>query len=183
MDKDSIDFLKQFKDVLLLHERTLRYLESSKSDPNLLKNYKLVNSYLKNLDDSEICSILAPKVKKSAPAKAQQPHELEDNQIESLTIENIEEILMRGNSPRKYLERIAVVKFGVSKGGVSSLPNRDAVIEKIHTMINNEQSHKTIAKLAGDTKDNVQEQLSLFANDNNGKQEETLGSENDASST
>ena len=147
-EKDSSKLIKQFKDLLSLHDRTLKYLESNKSDSVLIRDYKCLQSYLRNLSDDEIFTILTPKAKKALSTRTQPISELEDCQIENLTVEQVEEELLKDKVTRKYLERIAIVRFGASKGGVSSLRNREAVIEKLHTLINNEQTHKTIARLA-----------------------------------
>ena len=147
-EKDNSEFTKQFKDLLLLHERTLKYLESNKSDSVLIQNYKCLQSYLRGLSGDEICNILEPKAKRVSSVRTQFINELEDYQITDLTTEQVEQEILKDKVSRKYLERIARVRFGVTKSAVSSLRNREAVIEKLHTLISNEQTHETIARVA-----------------------------------
>jgi hypothetical protein len=143
----SVDFGKQFKDLLALHERTLKYLESNKSDAVLIQNYKKLQSYLRNLSDDEIFTILNSKSKKSASNFVQPINELQDNEIEKLTIEQVKEEILNDKISKKYLDRIAGIRFGVTKSGASSL-NREALIEKLQVLISNEKTHDTIARLA-----------------------------------
>jgi hypothetical protein len=147
-EKDSSELIKRFKDLLSLHERTLKYLESNKSDSVLIRDYKCLQSYLRNLSDDESYTILTPKAKKLISNRTQPINELEDHQIKDLTTEQVEQEISKDKISRKYLERIAIVRFGASKGGITSLRNREAVIEKLHTLISNEQTHETIARVA-----------------------------------
>lgn len=144
----NLDFEKQFKELLALHERTLKYLESNKSDAVLIQNYKKLQSYLRNLSDDEIFTILNSKSKKAASNLVQPINELQDCEIAKLTTEQVKKEILKDKVSRKYLERIARVRFGVTKSGASSLPNREAVVEKLHSLINNEETHTTIARLA-----------------------------------
>jgi len=45
---------------------------------------------------------------------------------------------------RRLLERIATLRFGVTRGGLSALRNRDALVEKLRTLIGNESTHDSI---------------------------------------
>lgn len=152
-EKNNAEFIKQFKEVLALHDRTLRYLESNRIDGTLLKNYKKLQSYLLNISEDDICKILEAKPKRLPSKEIISINELEDHEIEQLTAEQVKEEILKDKASRKYLERIAIIRFGVTKGGASSIPNKEALLEKLQTLISNEQTHETIARLASDFKE------------------------------
>ncbi|HTL72321.1 MAG TPA: hypothetical protein VL863_03380, partial [bacterium] len=74
--------------------------------------------------------------------------EMSEQEISAISFSKILELATDPNTPRKQLERIATVRFSVTKGGLSMLQNRHALVEKIRTLINNEDTHNSITRVA-----------------------------------
>jgi hypothetical protein len=68
-----------------------------------------------------------------------------------MTLDEIRERALSKASPRGLLERIASIRFGVTKGAISSLHGRGALVEKILTLIRNEATHTAIERAADET--------------------------------
>jgi hypothetical protein len=129
--------------------RTAKYLEELKIDPTLLSSYKKLLRFLRSRPPEAILEILRETVPtRQKVAKKLQP-DLSDQEIHAMSIEKIIDLASNVETPRKHLERIASVRFGVTPGGLSVLQNRHALSEKIRTLVRNEKTHESITRAAG----------------------------------
>ncbi|WP_379654042.1 hypothetical protein [Pseudoxanthomonas sp. UC19_8] len=69
-------------------------------------------------------------------------------ELESLRFEDIEGIVRDPETPRKLLEAIAVLRFGVPIGSMRSFSNISILREKLITLIENERAHTVIEAAA-----------------------------------
>jgi hypothetical protein len=60
---------------------------------------------------------------------------LSEQEIRAMPIEKILDLASNKETSRKHLEQIASVRFGVPRGGLSALRSRDALGEKIRTLV------------------------------------------------
>jgi len=143
------DLVKTHRELLSLFERTYKYLDSVHADRSLLDAYKRLLRYLLNRPDETVYQILGnPSHSLSMPVR-EPALGLTDQEINCLTGERIQELASDPKLRRKDLERIAAIRFGVSKGALSSLRSRRALLDKLATLIGNEQTHESIGRAAG----------------------------------
>ena len=142
---------KKFKDLLIFQEKNIKFLESIKADTDLIYTYKQLLKYLQNLSQYEIEEIFKCQpaggvldiTKKTSPF-------IELEAIKKMTVQQIKDEIAKPEVSRKLLENIASIKFGVTKGALSMLRSREALITKIHNLLSNEYTHEVISRAAGD---------------------------------
>ena len=143
------DPLGVFKEVVSLLEKNLKYLELVNLNPTTAKAYKKTVAYLKRRTEKEIASILGISKQKIRPTTKQSDPEMSDEEILSLTGEQIKPVLSSTTVSRKFLEHLASVRFGVSTGALSVLRNRDALVDKLNTLVDHEGTHDDISRAIG----------------------------------
>ena len=145
---------KKFKSLLLFQGENIKFLESIKADADLIYTYKQLLVYLQKLSPHEVEQVLKCKPSGTAlrGANKKSSEEIEPEKIRQMTVQQIEHEISNPNISRKYLESIATIKFGVTKGALSMLRTRDALINKIHTLLSNEYTHEVILRAASDNK-------------------------------
>ena len=141
----------EYKNLLNILDRTSKYLEGLNIDPNLLKTYKKLLRYLRSRPAETISDILRETVSTNQNKLKRIQPDLSMPEIQAMTIVKILDLASNKETPRKYLEQIAAVRFGVTKGGLSVLQNRHALSEKIRTLVRNENTHESITRAAGQT--------------------------------
>jgi hypothetical protein len=142
------DIEPEYQKLLALLSATLRYLEGIGADPNVLNSYRRLLRYLRSRQSVAIAEILgepASKKKKSTDTSLPPPS---DDDVVRMTPARIVELASNPDIPRAHLEKIAIVRFGMTKGGISSLRSRSALIDKLRTLIGNEGAHDAIARVA-----------------------------------
>lgn len=135
-----------FAEVLYLLERNLRYLESVGLSPSTAKAYRRTITFLKRRTDSEIASIVRGPKRGASMAASRTGPDMSDEEIVALSGAQIEVLLSSGRVSRRFLERLASLRFGVSVGGLSTLRNRDALVDKLRTLLRNESTHDAISR-------------------------------------
>lgn len=139
----------KYQKLLDTLSRTAKYLEGLNIDPSLLNSYKKLLRFLRSRPPEAILEILreTDSTSHKIPKKLQPP--LSDQEIHAMPIDKILEMASNPETPRKHLEQIASVRFGVTPGGLSVLRNRQALQEKIRTLVSNENAHNSITRAAG----------------------------------
>ncbi len=136
----------QYEKLLEVLTRTGKYLEGLEIDPSVLKSYKALLRYLRAQPSTRLPEMIgdAGSKKRSAAHKDR----LSDDEIRSMSVARIDELASDKEVPRSEIERIAVVRFGMTAGGLSNLRSRDALAAKLRTLIENETTHESIARAA-----------------------------------
>ena len=142
------DLIGVFNEVVALLEKNLKYLEHVNLNPTTAKAYKKTITYLKRRTEKEIASILGIQKQKTRRTRNQSDPEMSDEEIRSLTGEQIK-ALSSTTVSRKFLEQLASVRFGVSTGALSVLRNRKALVDKLNTLVNHEGTHDAISRAIG----------------------------------
>jgi hypothetical protein len=139
----------QYQRLLAMLGRTEKYLEALNIDPSLLRSYKQLLRFLRSQPPETVAHILYGTVPAGEKVSKKPQPDLSEQEIRAMTIENIVALASNEKTPRRHLEQIATVRFGMTKGGLSALQNRHALLEKLFTLIGNENTHESIARAAG----------------------------------
>lgn len=146
-EKELVEQLSGYAEIVSLMEKNLRYLESLGLDEARLQDYRKVLSHLRTRSAADIGKILGRKVGPKGKRAAVDP-ELRDEEIVRLKSDQIERYLKAKEVSRVFLERLASVRFGVTKGALSMLRNREALTDKIRTLLTDEGTHDAISRAA-----------------------------------
>ena len=142
---------EQYFRALALLDNTSKYLKSAGSDIDLLHTVGRLVKYLRGRTSSEIHTILG-SVETQQPAQNFAEEQETEEQVSNLTVDELRQILADAKVSRKTLERIAKIRFGVTAGSLSTLRDKQSLHEKLLTLIANEVTHDSIAKLASNSK-------------------------------
>lgn len=133
--------------LLLVLAKHRDLLAASGSDETLLKNFSALLKFLRSAKPEERNRIFfsSPKTVK----KPLQAHpEFSDEEISNMPVERLEKLINEPAIPRKFLERIAIHRFKVPRGSMRSFSNRRILLDKLATLIRNEQTHRAIDTVA-----------------------------------
>lgn len=122
-------------------------LVSANSDQTLISNYFALIQFLQSATKDEkerIFSTHNPRTIKRSRSDSQ----YHDSDIAQLSIGELEKIINDKNTPRTLLERIAIQRFRVPRGSMRSFSNRRMLVDKLSTLIRNEQAHAIIDNVA-----------------------------------
>lgn len=145
--KDSSEHLESFSEVISLLEKNLRYIESLGMDESTLQAYRKILSHLRSQSPTEIGRIFGGRSLTKRPQRGAEP-DLTDEQLGKLRREQVQRHLEAQKVSRAFLERLATVRFGVTKGALSVLRSREALTEKIQTLLAHEGTHEAISRAA-----------------------------------
>ncbi len=128
-------------------ERQYMLLKSVEASQEVLETYLELLTFLEAITD-DMCDTVFPSTKLSSN-NPELPLVVEesDESIQGFTAEHVEKLLNDDKSSRNLLDRIAKLRFGLTSSAISNLRNRDALIQKLKTMIKNERGHDSIARL------------------------------------
>ena len=147
-EKNCSDLVIRYQNLLKMMNRTAKYSEEVNADPALVKSYRRLLRYLRSRPPESLHEILGDTTGKSEKAGGKAEPQLSDQEIYEMTFEQILDLGMNQETPRKWLERIATVRFGVTRGGLSALRTREALVAKIRTLIDNESAHDSIRRVS-----------------------------------
>jgi len=143
------DLTGVFNEVISLLEKNLKYIELLNWNPTAARAYKKTIAYLKRRSPEEIDSILGTSVRNERSTTRYSDPELTDAEITNLTGVDIKPLLSSPSVSRTFLERLASLRFGVTKGALSMLRSRHALVDKLNTLIDHEGTHAAISRAAG----------------------------------
>ncbi len=122
-------------------------LNSAGSSQTLLKDYSALVRFLRSARKDEIERIFS-RTTKPVPKSAQSELQHSDSDLYDLSIDELDKLINDEATPRTFLERIAIHRFRVPRGSMRSYSNRRMLVEKLSTLIRNEQAHVTIDDVA-----------------------------------
>jgi hypothetical protein len=150
-DKRNGDVLR-YRQVVALQEQALKFLQNAHLEPEVMQTYKAVLHYLRTRSDEQIEAMLGRKSKTRQDTSRTPPDaDLTDEQIGRMTLDEVADRIESKSSSRRLIERIAACRFGVTKGAISGLHGRAALVEKILTLIRNERAHASIVRAVDET--------------------------------
>lgn len=141
----AADPADRYRRLLTVLEANLKYLHSAGMDEGVLATYEELLHYLRSRPPGKMAEIIdlgrsvpyGPKFVKSR---------FTDNEIRAMTAGRVRQIAAEPDIPRRELERIAMIRFGMTKGGLSNLRSRDALIQKLLTLVGHESTHESIVR-------------------------------------
>jgi hypothetical protein len=139
----------EYQNLLEVLGHTRKYLEMLNIDPTLLKSYRQLLRFLRSRPAEAIPEILRGTGPSSQKAEKRVQPDLSEEEIRAMPMEKILDLASNKETSRRHLEQIAAVRFGVTRGGLSVLRSRDALGEKIRTLVSNENAHGSITRAAG----------------------------------
>ncbi|WP_156152758.1 MULTISPECIES: hypothetical protein [Pseudomonas] len=143
MSQQGEGLSERHKKIISILECNFKYLVSLGVDPGTLRDYKALLSSLHSMHLGQLSDMYlnTGKMRGGKSARPQLPD------VGALTLEEIRSKLASPKVSRDLLEKIARDRFGLSKGAVSSLRNKEALIDKLESSLSNEASHDVIAKV------------------------------------
>ena len=84
----------------------------------------------------------------TAPRNRQPSPTLSDEDLRNASLAEIEKLVMNEGTSRKNLERIAFQRFSVPRGSMRSFSDKQMLVDKLRTLIDNERTHETIGAVA-----------------------------------
>jgi hypothetical protein len=146
----------RYKALLAVVEKNFKYLDSIGLDAQLSQDYKRLISHMRSASLVEMYSVLD---KKSGPKKNQNDAvaQMSNEEIGKLTLAEIKQKITSASVPRSSIEKLASVRFGVSRSGLTSLKSRDALVNKIENLLSNEGAHEIITRSASVAEDSKKE--------------------------
>ena len=139
----------EYQNLLEVLAHTVKYLEVLNIDPALLKSYGQLLRFLRSRPPEAIPEILRGTGQSSHKAERKVQPGLSEQEIRAMPMDKILDLASNKETSRKELEQIASVRFGVTRGGLSVLRSRDALGEKIRTLVSNENAHASLTRAAG----------------------------------
>lgn len=139
----------EFERLLDVLGSTGKYLERLAVDQGVLDSYMKLLKYLRSRPAAAIPEILGHRASKRS--RAAHALRLTEEEIRSMSPNAILGLLADPSTARETLEQVAVMRFGMTAGGLSILRSRTALVAKIRTLVQNEATHESIARLASQT--------------------------------
>ena len=140
----------EYKNLLGVLTSTEKYLESLAVDPAIRKSYRQLLRYLRSQSSEGVSAILGQTAGKHRPTQSKPEPTISESEIREMSFEKIREIASDSKISRKLLERIATLRFGVTRGGLSTLRTRDALVGRLQTLVSNEEVHDSIRRAVGE---------------------------------
>ena len=147
MPASSKDYDKQLRDKYLgFLSATARLLYEAGANDDMIKLHKNVIRYLRSLDNFGL--ILSKGRISSVSGKKPGRRQISKSQILNMTNGEIRKFATADDILKSDLEQIARLRFGMPTGELSKLKNKAALAENIISLIDHEETHKAIARLA-----------------------------------
>ena len=120
-------------------------LVSARSDEAVLRQYSALLRFLKSRP--------ADFLERFAHARHRSdPHPistgLSEEDVARASLDDLEKLVNDEATPRRDMERIAIQRFSVPRGSMRSFSNKEALVDKLRSLIDNERAHETIGAVA-----------------------------------
>lgn len=150
MNRSAPPSVDNFNDVLHILDKNLKYVEQLGIPAQTIHAYKKILAYLRGCSKADIENIFGVKSFdiKSKQQSAAEFLEISEKDILELSPARVFDIIADQKMPRRILEQVAAQRFGLTKGGISSLRTRSALVEKMVRMLEHEATHQSIARVA-----------------------------------
>lgn len=142
----SDDSIERYQKLMAILEANLKYLRTVMIEDEVLDVYKELLRYLQSRPDDKILELIGKK-RPSAHQTKNAPFRLNEDEIRSMSAEQVRELASDPKVSRRELEQVASIRFAVTRGGLSNLRTREALVQKLLTLIGNETTHDSIARV------------------------------------
>ena len=151
MDQDQPvdDPTVAFKEVIAILEKNRRYLEAVGLNPSTRTAYRKTVAYLRRLPVDEISMIMGSRRGTRRAQRRTSDPTMSDDEFRNLSADQIRDYISSKDISRKFLERMARFRFGMTSGALSAHGSRAALVDKLDTMLAHEGTHEAIARVVG----------------------------------
>lgn len=156
MNTNVHDLRERLYRIVEVQRRVHRLLEASDPDPQLLKDYRALVSYLQKIDEKTLRSIFE-KPKKKVVHSLADGLRFSDEFIRKTSTAELFTLLEHPDLDRQTLERVAILRFSVPKGSLSVLRSKQALLDKLENLLTNEATHEGIARVVAASPNNGNE--------------------------
>ena len=141
----------------LLKVLTANYnaLVSARSDETVLRQYSALLRFLKSQPHD---FLEGHAQKKRRTDESLLLPGIRGEELQTVPLDELERLVNDDRISRKQLERIAIDRFSVPRGSMRSFSNRQLLVEKLRSLIDNERAHQIIGVVARGPKKEEQEQ-------------------------
>jgi hypothetical protein len=144
---------RRIERLLKLLDEQHHVLVAAGGDKRIILEHRALIQFLKSASTQDLRRIFStPALSRSLTApqltSAQLVEELPETELAHIANSEVEKLIENEKTPRRYLERIAIHRFNVPRGSMRSFSNRRLLIEKLQTLIQNEQTHIAIEEVA-----------------------------------
>jgi hypothetical protein len=131
---------------LLLKVLTAHFnaLVSARSDEAVLRQYSALLRFLRSRP-ADFLERHAQGKQRTDPAPRLG---LSEEDVQKASLDALERLVNDEITPRRDLERIAILRFSVPRGSMRSFSNKQTLVDKLQSLIDNERAHETIGALA-----------------------------------
>lgn len=140
------DSVAAFREVVSILEKNGRYLEVVGLKTTTREAYRKTVAYLKRMDVDEIENLLRGKKRDHGTRKRLLDPDVSDDEMRSLSPDRVRQFAESEEVSRKFLERLAKLRFGMTSGAISVHGSRAALVEKINTLLGHEGTHQAITR-------------------------------------
>jgi hypothetical protein len=137
----------------LLRMLTAHYnsLALAHCDESILRQYSALLRYLRSRPDVFLDGRTPTK---RHDAESIFSPTLFEQGLQTASLDDLQILVNDQELPRKLLERVAIERFSVPQGSIRSYSNKQELVEKLRSLIDNERTHQIIGAVArGDTKE------------------------------
>ena len=142
---ESPDAADRFRRLMAILEANQKYLQAARVEDDILVAYKELLRYLRSRPPATKAEIVGPRRASQVYSKTAAPQFSED-QIRAMTATEVSALASNPEITRRQLEQIARIRFGVTTGGLSNLRTRDALVQKLLTLVGHEATHESISR-------------------------------------
>jgi hypothetical protein len=150
-NKAASEIKDRFRLLVQVLDRGSKFLDAAGVDQDLSKMYRQLLTHLRSRTDTEIEAILGTsnrtKVQRAKPLLRS------DEEVAQLTAEQVKVIIDDTQQTRAHLAQIATLRFGMSSSAITQLGSRQALVEKLKTLLEHEQVQDSIARVASAKED------------------------------
>jgi hypothetical protein len=142
---------------VLLKVLTANYnaLVSAHSDETVLRQYSALLRFLRSQPINFLEVHSQPKRRNDESLLLPS---IRGEELQTVPLDELERLVNDDEISRKHLERIAIDRFSVPRGSMRSFSNRQMLVEKLRSLIDNERAHQIIGVVARGPKKEEQEQ-------------------------
>jgi hypothetical protein len=145
ISETEADRVAQFKELLELLELERRTYAKAKAADGIQQAFDALLRHLHRFSNYDVLMLYGRTASKLQKPKTPLPS---TDELNSMPLEQIEDIVANESTPRRLLEEIAVTRFHFPRGSLRSLANIKQLKDKIDTRIRNERAHKVISSAA-----------------------------------
>lgn len=144
-----------YKKLLKVFEAHYGSLIAAKADPMVIGAYQQFMGYYRSLGVTQIETIFTQAIGRGEPSvqsTERPPRGHVSGNYSEIAIEVVSRLIDDPRVSRKILEEIAASRFGLTRGELSNLSNVEQLRQRLLSLIENEQTHQAIGRLAYDSK-------------------------------